>query len=82
MTFKTKPYPKPEKEVMTAEEFRQSKYKKALERKRKRPKKGKGSELSLLIKEADDWFSRRVRLEAADDTGKGRCVFLVEILMK
>jgi len=33
----------------------------------------KRTERQKLIKQADDWFSRRVRLEAADHRGLGKC---------
>lgn len=62
----TGPVPKPvkeEKQKMTAKEF-QKKY--------ANPKKGKS--IAGLKKEADDWFSRRVRLEECDSEYRARCV--------
>ena len=71
-----KPHPKPkkqEKEQMTSWEFRK-KYGTKLQKKNSKPKKGKGSEYSILVKQADDWFSRAVRLSASDKNGFGRCI--------
>lgn len=57
----------PEDCEMTLKEYRDHTKKKVKSRKPK-------SEISKLIAEADEWFSRRVRLEGADTNGMGRCV--------
>lgn len=71
-----KPDPKPvkvEKHKMTSAEFR-AKYGSYLKTtKTKKPKRAK-SDRQKLIAKADQWFSRRIRLEDADSHGMGRCI--------
>jgi len=72
-----KPDPKPIKQEplkMTSEEFRKKYGSKKSLRKPNRTMSKPKSQRKKLIELADTWFSRRVRLEASDNQGYGKCI--------
>jgi hypothetical protein len=72
-----KPDPKPEKTdkkpVMSLAEFRR-RYGQIGKATKRKPRKRAKTSRQKLIDEADRWFSRRVRLEAANGQGIGNCI--------
>lgn len=85
-----KPDPKPEKQEklkMTAAEFRKKYATNIKKHNTKNPIKRVAvkirrvkSNRTKLIEEADRWFSRRIRLEAANKNGRGHCIDCGELI--